>query len=116
MKKMITAVCLLTGVVGPAAAGPNDGPVLEADTIVIQSNIRGRITNGRQASSSQTCFIWCVTSSVSEASGQLNVNGIVQHGSSALKARTIVLQATVTRDIKHEHGDLNYMGITQIGR
>ncbi|MFM2398813.1 MAG: hypothetical protein RL341_970 [Pseudomonadota bacterium] len=100
----------------PASAGPLDGPVLEAQTIVISGNIRGEITNGKQATSWQACVIFCVSGGSSTKYGQLNVNGIVQHGGSVLRANTIVLQNDLTHNLNNKEGTQNYKGIMQIGR
>lgn len=101
---------------GPAIAGPLDGPVLEAQTIVISGNIRGEITNGKQGSSGRVCFVFCVNTGSSTKFGQLNVNGIVQHGSSVLRANTIVLQNDLNHNLDNKEGTQNYKGIMQIGR
>jgi hypothetical protein len=105
-------VCLASS----ALAGPSDGPILKADVIVIQGNINGSITNGRQGSTKEVCFIWCVTSHTSTTSGLLNVNGIVQQGHSVISARQIILQNDLNHDINNQEGTLNYKGIMQIAR
>jgi hypothetical protein len=104
------------GLSGLALAGPQDGPVLEAQNIVISSTIRGEITNGKQGSSWQACVIFCVSGGSSTKFGQLNVNGIVQHGNSVLRAQTIVLQNDLTHNLNNKEGTQNYKGIMQIGR
>jgi hypothetical protein len=101
---------------GLATAGPMDGPVLEAQTIVISGNIRGEITNGTQGKSGKVCVIFCVNTSTSTKHGQLNVNGIVQQGGSVLRANTIVLQNDLNHDLHNKEGAMNYKGIMQIGR
>jgi hypothetical protein len=96
--------------------GPGDGPVLKADSVVIQGNIRGEIINGKQGSSWQACVLFCISGGSSTKSGLLNVNGIVQTGSSVLSARQIVLQNDLNHTLNNKEGTQNYKGIMQLGR
>jgi hypothetical protein len=101
---------------GPVLAGPGDGPVIQADSIVIQNTVRGTITNGKQGSSWEVCVIFCVSGGASTKSGLLNVNGIVQTGGSVLQARQIVLQNDLNHNLNNKEGTQNYKGIMQLGR
>jgi hypothetical protein len=113
----IMAVGAMVGLIsGLVNAGPLDGPMLEAQTIVISGNIRGEITNGTQAKYVRTCVILCWTVSTSTKYGTLNVNGIVQEGKGVLRANAIVLQNDLNHNIHNKEGTANYKGIMQISR
>jgi hypothetical protein len=113
---MIALSLIVCDFSGSAIAGPLDGPILEAQTIVIQGDIRGHITNGKQGSKKEVCIIFCVTKTTDTTAGLLNVNGIVQHGSVMLRANTIVLQNDLPHNLDLAEGTLNYKGIMQLGR
>jgi hypothetical protein len=111
-KNMLAALWLAGA--GPALAGPADGPLLEADSIVIRGDIRGEVKNGRQGGGGSLLGIINVGAN-STAGGRVNVNGIVQEGRATMKVKNIVLDTTVRKSITNNSGDLTVSGITQIG-
>lgn len=116
-------IALLTMFLGSNAyAAPGDGPVIDANTVMIMGLIYGEIKNGRQGGGGFVGIgggnfgVGVGGGANSTPGGRVNVNGILQQGQSMIKAGNIIMNTTLLRDITNNAGDVTVSGITQIGR